>query len=169
MIQHIVSFGVFLGFVYIHTPVDMHIYIWIPVGLFFFDRVFRLLRILYANISVFHPSLKKQGQKQGLLTCKAEFTPLHHNTTHIVVHNPPISWSPGQHVFLSCQAIAPLQNHPFTVASIPEDGRMEFFVKAESGGTKRFFKHAENSSDASRSSSKRYAPHFLTDNRTISN
>ncbi|KAF3008812.1 hypothetical protein E8E13_010629 [Curvularia kusanoi] len=47
--------------------------------------------------------------------------------------NPPISWTPGQHVFLSCQGVAPLQNHPFTIASIPEDGKMEFVVKAHSG------------------------------------
>jgi predicted ferric reductase len=143
VLQHLVSFAVFIGFVYIHTPAEVHTYIWIPVGLFWFDRVVRLLRVLYANISIFHPAQRKTGQASSFWACKAEFTPLPHNTTRIVIQNPPIRWTPGQHVFLSCHSIVPLQSHPFTVASIPADGRMEFLVKAETGGTKRFFRHAE--------------------------
>lgn len=142
VLQHLVSFAVFIGFVYIHTPVEVHIYIWIPVGLFFFDRVVRALRVLYANLAVFHPRQRKAGQMSGFWACKAEFTPLPHDTTRITIQNPPISWSPGQHVFLSCHSIVPLQSHPFTVASIPADGVMEFLVKAERGGTRRLFRHA---------------------------
>lgn len=156
VIQHLVSFALFLGFVYIHTPIEMNAYVWIPVALFFFDRVLRALRVIYANASVFHPSQKSQGHMDGIFACKAEFTPLPHNTTRIVIRNPPISWTPGQHVFLSCHSIVPLQSHPFTVASIPEDGRMEFLVKAENGGTKRFFRHAERNNRGSEGSP-RYA------------
>lgn len=143
VIQHIISFALFLAFVYIHTPAEMHIYVWIPIALFAFDRVVRFLRLLYANISFFHPSLKKQGQAGGFLTCQADFTPFPHDTTRIVIRDPPISWTPGQHVFLSCPSVAPLQNHPFTISSIPQDKRMEFFIKARKGGTLRFFRHAE--------------------------
>jgi hypothetical protein len=140
VVQHVVSFALLIGFVYIHAPPELQGYVWAAVAFFFFDRVFRVLRIIYANVSLFHSN--KSG---GLLACKAEFTPLPHDTTRITITNPPISWSPGQHVFLSCQGIAPLQNHPFTIASIPEDGKMEFLVKAQSGGTRRFFKHAQKS------------------------
>ncbi|CAE7025409.1 hypothetical protein CFE70_003607 [Pyrenophora teres f. teres 0-1] len=143
VVQHIVSSAVFLAFVHLHTPADMNGYIWAPVAIFFLDRVIRGLRLLYINISLFHS--KKQSQAKGLLACKAEFTPLPHNTTRIVVRNPPISWTPGQHVYLSCHSIAALQSHPFTVASIPEDGKMEFYIKAEKGGTKRFLNYAEKS------------------------
>ncbi|KAF9698602.1 hypothetical protein EKO04_003744 [Ascochyta lentis] len=139
--QHVVSFALLVGFVYIHAPPELQGYVWAAVALFFFDRVFRALRVLYANVSIFHPS----QTRDGLWTCKAEFTPLPHDTTRVTIRNPPISWSPGQHVFLSCQGIAPLQNHPFTIASIPEDGKMEFLIKAQSGGTRRFFKHAQKS------------------------
>ncbi|KAH3908836.1 hypothetical protein HBH56_172760 [Parastagonospora nodorum] len=150
VVQHLVSFGVFLGFVYIHIPKDTKGYVWVPVALFLFDRGVRATRVLYANISLFHP--KQRGQ--GLLACKAEFTPLPHNTTRVVIENPPISWTPGQHVFLSCHSVVPLQSHPFTVASIPEDGVMEFLIKSKRGGTKRFFKHAEKSSGLSDGTSK---------------
>jgi hypothetical protein len=149
VMQHIVSFAVFLAFVYIHTPLEMRGYIWAPVAIFLFDRVFRALRLLYSNSSLFHPSLKKQGQMNGFWACKAEFTPLPHNTTRITVINPPISWAPGQHVYLSCHSVVPLQSHPFTVASIPADAKMEFYVKAEKGGTKRLFRHAEKSGNLS--------------------
>jgi NAD(P)H-flavin reductase len=141
VVQHVASFAVFTGFVYIHAPPQLQGYVWAAVAIFFFDRVFRALRFLYANISLFHPSAKREG----LFACKAEFMPLPHDTTRITIRNPPISWTPGQHVFLSCQGIAPLQNHPFTIASITEDGKMEFLVKAQSGGTRRFFKHAQKS------------------------
>ncbi|CAN9267898.1 unnamed protein product [Alternaria alternata] len=65
VIQHIVSFAVFLAFVYIHTPIEMNGYVWAPVAFFLFDRVFRALRLLYINTSFFHPSLKKRGQIDG--------------------------------------------------------------------------------------------------------
>lgn len=141
VIQHLMSFAVFVGFVYIHIPADTKGYVWVPVALFFFDRTVRACRVLYANLSIFHP--KQQGQAGGLLTCKAEFTPLPHNTTRVVIKNPPITWTPGQHVFLSCHSVVPLQSHPFTIASILEDGKMEFLIKSEKGGTRRFFRHAE--------------------------
>ncbi|EAT85317.2 hypothetical protein SNOG_07851 [Parastagonospora nodorum SN15] len=38
VVQHLVSFGVFLGFVYIHIPKDTKGYVWVPVALFLFDR-----------------------------------------------------------------------------------------------------------------------------------
>lgn len=143
LVQHFVSFGVFIGFVFIHIPIDRRGYVWVPIALFFLDRTIRAFRALYANISLFHPKQRQQGQMKSFLACKAELTPLPHNTTRVVIRNPPISWTPGQHVFLSCHSVVPLQSHPFTIASIPEDGVMEFVIKSESGGTKRFFRHAE--------------------------
>lgn len=143
LVQHLVSFAVFLGFVYIHIPAEMKAYVWIPVALFFFDRTLRALRAAYANISLFHPQQREQGQMKSFWACNADFTPLPHNTTRITIRNPPITWIPGQHVFLSCHSIAPLQSHPFTIASIPSDGFMEFLIKSEKGGTRRFLQHAE--------------------------
>ena len=145
VLQHLVSFAVMVGFIYIHTPVEVHNYIWFPVGFFWFDRVVRVLRLLYANLAIFHPQSQRDGQMSAVWACKAEFTPLPHNTTRVVIKNPPIHWAPGQHVFLSCHSIVPFQSHPFTIASIPADGKMEFVVKAETGGTRRFFRHAERS------------------------
>lgn len=161
VLQHLASFALLITFVYLHVPssAGMTTYIWLPIGFFFFDRTVRALRALYANVSFFHPAQKRQGQMNSLWACRAEFTPLPHDTTRVVIKSPPISWTPGQHVFLSCHSIAPLQSHPFTIASIPSDGRMEFLIKAQKGGTKRIFRHAEKSHGNS-DTSKRYVIPF---------
>ncbi|TLD29934.1 ferric-chelate reductase [Venturia nashicola] len=125
VIQHLMTFAVFIGMVYIHTPAECHVYIWIPVGLFFFDRV------------------RREGKMKGFWACKAEFTSLSQDTMRVTINNPPISWNAGQHVFLSCHSLVPLQSHPFTIASIPEDGKIEFYIKAQKGATKKFSGHAE--------------------------
>lgn len=140
VIQHVVTYAGFIAAVYLHVPAEVKIWVWIPIGLVIFDRLARALLVLYANLSVFHPK-RHQG---GFWACTATFEPLGSDMTRIVISNPPVTWSVGQHVLLSCHSIAPFQSHPFTVASIPQDGAMEFLVKSKSGGTKRFFKHAQN-------------------------
>jgi predicted ferric reductase len=69
-----------------------------------------------------------------------------------------LSWKPGQHVFLRFPGIAPLDNHPFTIANTcdeiyvtAKDGRttrrpMEFLVKPKNGITKTLMRLAENGS-----------------------
>lgn len=139
VIQHVVTFAGFIAAVYLHVPTEVKIWVWIPIGLVIFDRLARALLVLYANLSVFRP----KRYREGFWACKATFEPLRSDMTRIVIRNPPISWSVGQHVLLSCHSIAPFQSHPFTIASIPQDGTMEFLIKSKSGGTKRFFEHAQ--------------------------
>lgn len=139
VIQHIVTIAGFAGAVYLHVPAEVKVWVWIPIGLAIFDRVVRALLIAYANLSVFHP----KKDREGFWACKATFEPLGSDMTRIIVNNPPINWSVGQHLLLSCHSIAPFQSHPFTIASIPQDGKMEFLVKSKAGGTKRIFKHAQ--------------------------
>ncbi|KAI9852808.1 MAG: hypothetical protein M1838_005029 [Thelocarpon superellum] len=142
LLQHLVSFAAFVGMVYIHTPTEVHVWIWIPVALLAIDRLIRVTAALYINLSIFHPRSDRDDMKAGLWACRAELVPLSHDATRIILRNPPISWRPGQHVFLSCHSIMPLQSHPFTIASIPQDGRMEFLVRAQKGGTRRLFRAA---------------------------
>jgi predicted ferric reductase len=144
VLQHLISFALLLGFIFIHTPVEMNVYVWLPVGIFFFDRILRALNVMTRNLNFFRPGgFYGCRRTKGAFTCKARFTPLPHDTTRITIRDPPVTWKPGQHVFLSCHSIVPLQSHPFTIASIPDDRVLEFLVKAETGGTRRFFKHAK--------------------------
>ena len=139
VVQHIVTFAGFLAAVYLHLPAEVKVYIWIPIGLVVFDRFVRTAWTLYTNLSIFHP----RTGRGGIISCTATLQPLGAGATRITISNPPISWRAGQHVFLSCHSVAPLQSHPFTIVSLPEDGRMDFLVKRKAGSTKRFFAQAE--------------------------
>ncbi|KAL8655344.1 MAG: hypothetical protein Q9210_000940 [Variospora velana] len=141
VVQHITTAAGFLAAVYLHLPEEVKVWIWLPIGLVIFDRLIRALATLFINISVFSRRTKRFGR----LTPTATFRPLSGSVTRITIESPPISWTPGQHVFLTCHKLAPLQAHPFTIASIPDDRRMEFLVKSRSGGTERFLHHAEKS------------------------
>ncbi|KAL9624749.1 MAG: hypothetical protein Q9160_001103 [Pyrenula sp. 1 TL-2023] len=143
VITHLVTFSGVIGAVWIHVPEEVKVWVWIPIGLFFFDRLMRARRVIWANITLLHPLRRKNGTiQQGLWANKATLTPLPGNITRITIPQPAISWKPGQHVFLACHSVVPLQAHPFTIASLLSDGKMEFYIKAEKGGTKRFRDHA---------------------------
>ncbi|KAJ5143563.1 Riboflavin synthase-like beta-barrel [Penicillium bovifimosum] len=141
VIQHLVTFVGFIVAVWMHAPEEVKVWVWIPIGLVVFDRVARYAWSAYANLSIFH----RNEERKGLWAHEATFTALPGNVTRVTVDNPGVGWKPGQHVFLTCHSIVPLQCHPFTIASIPEDKKMEFFIRAENGGTRRFFRYASKS------------------------
>ena len=68
------------------------------------------------------------------------------------------TWQPGQHCFLRFPAIAPLDNHPFTIASIPhrsgvggikdvDQNIMSFMIKKHLGFTKKLLHYIESHTD----------------------
>lgn len=143
VIQHIISFAAFIGMVYLHTPLEVRFWIWICVGIFFFDRAVRGFFYLYNNLAILHPRQRRNGAMGRIWALKAELIPVSNSTTRLVIKDPPISWSPGQHVFLSSRAVGPVQAHPFTIASLPSDGKMEFLIQARGGGTRKLHHHVE--------------------------
>ena len=140
VLQHLVTLVGFTVAVYLHAPDEVKAWVWVPIGLLIFDRVARYAWATYANLSIFHHS--SNSNKHPLWANGASFTPLPGNVTCITIENPGIRWKPGQHVFLTCHSVAPLQSHPFTISSLPNDSKMEFLVRAEKGGTSRFFRYA---------------------------
>lgn len=139
VIQHLVTLAGFTAAVYLHVQPEVKVWVWISIGIALFDRITRSLFILYNNMSVFH----LKTNRNSFWACKAVFEPLGTGMTRITISNPPRKWEAGQHVILSCHSIAPLQSHPFTIASLPQDGKMEFLVKSKSGGSRQFLRHAE--------------------------
>ncbi|KAI4204937.1 MAG: hypothetical protein LQ350_000789 [Teloschistes chrysophthalmus] len=139
--QHIVTFIGFFAAVYLHLPQEVKVWIWIPIGFFILDRVLRAGSTLLINFLL---SKDRKIRFSRRCTHRATFEPLTGDTTRITIANPPFRhWKAGQHMFVSCHGLAPLQAHPFTIASLPSDGKLEFIVKMKSGSTKRFFRHAE--------------------------
>ncbi|KAL8669141.1 MAG: hypothetical protein Q9168_006254 [Polycauliona sp. 1 TL-2023] len=146
VVQHVITFVGFFVAVYLHLPDDLKFWVWISVGFFLFDRSFRACATLVVNVSLLNKSPKT-------LTPKATFESLSGDTTRITISNPRFTWEAGQHVFLTCHGLAPLQAHPFTIASLPADGKLEFLVKSKSGSTKSFLRHAEKSQGLRQASS----------------
>ncbi|TVY82662.1 Ferric/cupric reductase transmembrane component [Lachnellula suecica] len=137
VVQHVISWLGFFAALYLHIPDENKIWIWLPLAFWAFDRLLRAGYLVYANLSVLHKN------NSGVLACKATFEPLDESHTCITIANPPVTWKAGQHIFLACHPLAPLSSHPFTIASLPEDGKLEFVVRAKKGATKKFFKYAE--------------------------
>ncbi|KAI9372277.1 FAD-binding domain-containing protein [Aspergillus egyptiacus] len=138
VLQHLVMFVGFTVAVWLHASPETKVWVWISIGLLVFDRTLRYIRGAYLNLSIFHGS----SWSSHAWANRASFTPLPGNVTRVTIQNPRTSWAAGQHIFLTCHSIAPFQSHPFTIASIPEDNKMEFFIHAEKGATRRIFRYA---------------------------
>ncbi|KAL3422334.1 ferric reductase like transmembrane component [Phlyctema vagabunda] len=136
VIQHVISYLGFLVAVFYHVPEENRIFVWLPLAFWAFDRAVRTGYLFYNNAGILHKD------SNGLLACKATFEPLDSSHTRVTIANPPVAWTAGQHMFLACHALAPLTSHPFTIASLPEDEKMEFIICAKKGGTKKFFSYA---------------------------
>lgn len=141
LVQHIATAIGFFATVFLHLPEEVKAWIWLPIALFICDRVVRALMTLRINVSYSGSRSRESGNRFSAAT----FEPLAGNTTRITILEPPMNWTPGQHVFLTCHTLAPFQAHPFTIASIPSDRKLEFIVKSKSGSTKNFLRHAEKS------------------------
>ena len=135
VLLHLLLFSGLVGAIYLHTEFGFG-YIWVCVGIFFLDRILRIFATFWANFSFLHRG------RRGLWANQATFTSLPGNVTRISIDQPVITWKPGQHMFLSCHSIVPLQSHPFTASSLPSDGKLEFLVQAQRGGTRRFHRWA---------------------------
>ncbi|KAK2746503.1 hypothetical protein FQN57_003129 [Myotisia sp. PD_48] len=142
-ISHILTFSGFLAAVWYHANKEVKNWVWVSIGLLVFDRLARWVCMAWTNLSFLHPSRNHHQENKSLPWANhATFTPLAGNVTKVTIPNPVFSWKPGQHVFLAIPSILPFQSHPFTIASIPSDNKLEFFVRAERGGTRKLFEHA---------------------------
>jgi len=138
VVQHILSFVVFVTLIMLHIPVYARVYIYLAMGFYGADRLLRTVRLVYRNFAIFHRG------KNGMLTCRAHITALPGHATRIIIKDPPLqSWSPGQYVFLSFPTMSPFQSHPFTIASIPNSRKeLTFVVRAKAGFSRRIHKRA---------------------------
>ena len=133
--QHVVTFFGFIVAIMIHLPTTAlytRVYIWIPIGLYLFDRTVRTVRYAINNIS------------PGNATLIA----LDDTATKIQVSNKRIhKWSPGAHILLSIPRFGVLQSHPATILSTPSshNGDLVFILRAHRGFTRRILNGATTS------------------------
>jgi ferric-chelate reductase len=111
------------------TAVYSRVYVYIPIGLYLFERLLRTLRYAYNNI------------RPG----RATLIQLPGGVTKIVVSTRQVkSWSPGSFVLLSLPRFGLGQSHPATIASIPSShgGKLVFYMRAHHGFTSRVHANA---------------------------
>ena len=131
--QHLITFfGLIIAIMFhlSNTVLYTRVYIWIPIGLYLFDRLVRTLRSMVNNI---HP-----GQ--------ATLEVLAGGVTRIRVRTRVKGWSPGAHVLLAIPRYGIGQSHPATIASTPtsHNGDLLFILKAQKGFTKNLLESANS-------------------------
>jgi ferric-chelate reductase len=112
------------------TALYSRIYVWIPIGIYLFERTLRTLRYAYNNI------------RPG----RATLIQLTGGVTKVIVRTRQLkNWSPGSFVLLSLPSFGLGQSHPVTITSIPSshEGKLVFILKAHRGFTSRI--HANES------------------------
>ena len=138
---HLMSFIAFMVMILIHTPASDHAWIWVGVGIYAFDRVLRFAYMAYKNLAIFHSKL---NSNRSWGAYQAQLTALPHSVTRLAIQDVPFSWKPGQFVLLSLPSVAPLQSHPFSVSSIPSDGKLEILIQSHNGVTRKIHEFARN-------------------------
>lgn len=156
VLSHIILIAGLVYTIFIHVDDGIN-YVWTCIAIWSLDRVLRTACTVYLNLRIF-----RWGKAQPFWSNSATLTPLPGNLTRITIDAPATSWKAGQHMFLSCHGILPLQAHPFTIASLPTDNKMEFLVQSRGNGTRKFHKYASkfqplSSSDNEQSQRKKVA------------
>lgn len=127
VVQHLLTFFGFIIAIMIHLPstaLYSRVYIYIPIVLYFLDRVVRTSRYAYNNISPGHATL---AALDGCIT-----------KVRVPVKNVK-QWRPGAHVLLSIPRLGAGQSHPATIASTPSSHKNDliFILKGHKGFTNR--------------------------------
>lgn len=149
VLQHIVSAGVFLWLLHVHVPTYASYNVWMAVAFALSGRVYRFSVLLCRNITVRKRTFGFDAGRQ--VGHSAELQALPGEVTMLTAHGVGFSWKPGQHVLLWCPTLAPLESHPFTIASPPkgncENGlqSLQLIIRAHSGFTRKLFRQATSS------------------------
>ena len=135
VVQHLITFFGFIVAIMFHLPstaLYSRVWIYIPIVLYFLDRVIRTSRYAYNNITPGHATLT---------ALDGAVTKIRVPVKHIR------KWKPGSHVLLSIPRLGLGQSHPATIASIPSSHNNDliFILKVHRGFTNRLIRSANSS------------------------
>ncbi|KAI9812680.1 MAG: hypothetical protein M1826_002781 [Phylliscum demangeonii] len=164
---HIMAAIVFLGLMFWHTgdTLDSWAYLWATLAIWLFSllgRVFIKNRALSLTGRWFHGDPTNVRHLSEDIVALEVLVPDHYR------------WRPSQHFFLRFPSMAPFDNHPFTVASIPhshshpvrrgaddhglsaaaremtgDQNTLTFLIRSHAGFTARLLRHAQSNPDVS--------------------
>lgn len=126
---------------------DSWVYLWVTVAIW----VVQLLARAWGKTATFE---FRQERRDGIAQLTVLDDELGQAAMLRISVNLPLHWTPGQHVFLRFPKLSVLENHPFTMASIPKTSdsaddakcrvnELVFMVRPYNGITKRLLQHAK--------------------------
>ncbi|KAK9449711.1 ferric reductase like transmembrane component-domain-containing protein [Limtongia smithiae] len=127
IIQHVIVFFGFIVAVVIHLPVIYsRVYVYLPIGLWLFDRVARVAVTILQNrtLATAHITVLPGDEVVELNITAPTFK----------------TYSAGQHVYLNFPRLRFWQSHPFTVVK-SSPGELTLFVQVRKGFTKQLLKY----------------------------
>ena len=154
VVQHIVTSIGLLVCLLLHFEqiLNSHLWVWTAVALWSFSTTVRTFMAIFSSEFVF----AKRTQIEVQQLQNSAYGALNSNEQRDsqlvkLTMSMPIHWKPGQHVYMRFPTINPLENHPFTIASLPDpipnvDSRLEVYVRVFGGITHKLYKRASHSS-----------------------
>lgn len=132
VIQHILTFFGFIIAIMLHLPstaLYSRVYIYIPIVLYFLDRLIRTSRFAYNNLRPGRATLT--AMEGGVTKIRIPFKNVK-------------NWTPGAHVLLKIPSMGLIQSHPATIASRPSSHGNDLVVilKGHKGFTNRLLTSA---------------------------
>ncbi|KAJ3568581.1 hypothetical protein NPX13_g6374 [Xylaria arbuscula] len=147
VIQHILAAVIFLYVVYVHVPVSARYNVWFAIAAISFDRVCRLVLLVWRNIK-FEPKKAccKGSQRLGYET---QLTAVGNSLTVLTISGVHFEWSAGQHIYIWIPRIGIFESHPYTIAtSHPLPGTcicnsIQLVIRSHNGFSKRLHEFAQ--------------------------
>lgn len=131
----------FLVGLWFHRP-NFRYWIWPSLFLWGLDRFVSLLRMFVVNKAWLLPFKSKREQHSS---CSVELvTP---KVLRLRVKRPLFKWKAGQHAFITMPGVATMryEQHPFTMANIPDESNDAIFlIRAQEGFTRRLVDRLES-------------------------
>lgn len=137
---HVTMCIMFLVGCYFHFR-RLRYWAWAALIVWGFDRGLGFLRMFLVNKGWF---LCVPSKREETSSCTCEL--LEGEVVRLTVRRPLFKFSPGQHAFITMPgvALARYEQHPFTIANIPNSrGDVVFLVKGQTGFTRRLINRLE--------------------------
>ncbi|GAP91095.1 putative ferric reductase like transmembrane component protein [Rosellinia necatrix] len=147
VIQHVLAAVIFLYVVYVHIPVSARYNVWFAIAAISFDRVCRLVLLVWQNVK-FKPKQRccKGGQRLGH---QVQLTAVGNSMTVLTISDVHFDWTAGQYLYLWIPRIGAFETHPYTIAtSHPLPGTcicnsIQLVVRSHNGFSKRLHQFAK--------------------------
>ena len=154
VVQHIVTTIGLLVCLLLHFEqiLNSHLWVWAGVALWSFATTVRTFMAIFSSEFVFakRTQLEVQQLQNGAYGALNSNEQRDSQLVKLTMSTP-MRWKPGQHVYMRFPTINPLENHPFTIASLPDEipnvnSQLEIYMRVFGGITRNLYKRASKSS-----------------------